>query len=54
MNKKQLLKELENISDDAVIILSSDEEGNDFGVLWGVEIDGDNVILFPASGTVEF
>jgi hypothetical protein len=53
MNKLQLLKALEEVEDKAEIILSSDEEGNDFGKLWSVECYGNSAILYPASGTVE-
>ena len=54
MTKKQLLKKLEKIPDNVDIILSSDEEGNDFGILFSIEQDeNNNVILWPATGTVE-
>lgn len=36
-----------------VVIVSSDEEGNDFGMLFGYDIDKESLILYPASGTVD-
>jgi hypothetical protein len=55
MTKKDLLDALKDLPDNTPIVLSSDEEGNDFGVLWSIEVDENgNAILFPASGTVSF
>jgi hypothetical protein len=60
MNKYMTVKELRiklfsmKLSDDAPVILSSDEEGNEFGVLGKMEKDDlGNLILWPVSGTVE-
>jgi len=54
MTVEQLRDKLALMRRDAMVILSSDEEGNGFGVLWNVEEDANgNVILWPASGTVE-
>lgn len=51
---RQLRAVLETLPGDATVILSSDEEGNAFGVLFGIEKkDNGNVIFYPASGTVE-
>ena len=50
----QLVKVLRAYPPDAIIVLSADEEGNDFGLLVSTEQDENgNIILWPASGTVE-
>ncbi len=51
---RELIAQLAKMPFDAPVILSSDEEGNDFGLLVKIEKDeNSNVILWPASGTVE-
>ena len=50
----ELITLLAKMPRNAPVVLSSDEEGNDFGILAKVEKDENgNVILWPASGTVE-
>ena len=50
----QLAKILQAYPPGALIVLSADEEGNDFGLLVSTEQDENgNIILWPASGTVE-
>jgi hypothetical protein len=52
---RELIAKLEKLPVDAPVVLASDEEGNDFGLLAQVETDANgNVILWPASGTVDF
>lgn len=51
---KELSEALKAYPQDAKVVLSSDEEGNDFGLLFSMEKDlNGNLILWPASGTVE-
>lgn len=51
---KQLIAKLQKLPADAPVILSCDEEGNDFGLLASIEVDDNgNVIMFPAQGTVQ-
>lgn len=51
---KELINVLNAYPQDAMIVLASDEEGNDFGVCFSAEQDSkDAVVLWPASGTVE-
>lgn len=50
---EELIKALQKYPKDAKVILSSDEEGNDFGLLGMVDSDDNRPILFPMSGTVE-
>jgi hypothetical protein len=51
---KELIAKLQKLPQNAAVVLSSDEEGNDFGLLANIEKDENgNVILWPASGTVE-
>ena len=49
-----LLKVLTSLPQDYNVVLSSDEEGNDFGLLFRVEKQDDCIVLYPATGTVEF
>jgi len=48
-----LLKVLTSLPQDINVVVSSDEEGNEFGLLFRVEQADDCIILYPASGTVE-
>lgn len=52
---KQLIEELQGLPEETKIVLASDEEGNDFGLLWSVEHDPDGkiVYLYPATGTFD-
>lgn len=50
---QELIEQLKKQDPAAPVVLASDEEGNDFGILYRVETDpGGAVILWPASGTV--
>lgn len=49
----ELIAKLKKLPASAHVILSSDEEGNDFGLCVRFEVQDDCVFLYPASGTVE-
>ena len=53
MTKKQLLKKLENVPDDILIILSSDSEGNNFSKLESVYTDKNTLRYAYQDGRIE-
>lgn len=54
MTVKELINVLKAYPQNAMVVLSSDEEGNDFGVLGAIDQDSkDAIVMFPMSGTVE-
>jgi hypothetical protein len=52
MTVRQLLKLFNKVNPDLQVILSGDEEGNDFGLLSEIEYDNKNLILIPGGQSI--